>query len=161
MRADGRDARQRPGRDDLAGGQRRVHRIVREQPDEMTKRRERPFQDIGRPAVINDHPVAQQIELEGRQRLLPRSSLSDGGTPRSEQEGTVYAERSHGIGRGEAPPGIDRLHDFEAVSNGCRCTRAGRARPCLAWASREAKDDLRFNARLGQPCQREAVFEIG
>jgi hypothetical protein len=47
------------------------------------------------------------------------------------------------------------------VRNGVDAPEQGSLVHARRGRGRKAKDDLRFNARLGQSCQREGVIEIG
>src|SRR5262245_12132764 len=56
---DWKGARQGAGGDDVAGCERRIDRIAREQGDEMTQCRQRAVEDIGAMAVIDHGAIAQ------------------------------------------------------------------------------------------------------
>src|SRR5215475_1284657 len=61
---DWKGARQGAGGDDVAGCQRRIDRIAREQGDEMAQRRQRAVEDVGAMAAIDHGAIAQQIDLK-------------------------------------------------------------------------------------------------
>src|SRR5262245_23166075 len=61
---DWKGARQGAGGDDVAGCQRRIDRIAREQGDKMAQRRQRAVEDIGAMTGIDRSAIAQQIDLE-------------------------------------------------------------------------------------------------
>src|SRR6476620_12025715 len=68
-------ARQRSGGDDLAGRERRVDTVVREQADEMAQRGERTIEDVGGVAAVDHTTVADKIDLERGQRPAPVRSI--------------------------------------------------------------------------------------
>ena len=56
---------------DLAGGERRIDRIIRQEPDQMPERGERAVEHIGGMAAIDVPAVAEKVDVEARERREP------------------------------------------------------------------------------------------
>ena len=89
--------------------------IVRQQPDKMTERGEGAVENVRGIAPVDMPAVARQIDVETRQHCLPFSRARADRVTWPDQERAVHAVGGDGIGGGEFPPRIDRLHDFKAV----------------------------------------------
>ena len=92
-RRDRRDACQRARRDDLAGGERRIDRVARQQLDEMAQGRERPPQDIGRLPLVNKLPSHSRSTVKVDSACSHSSSLPATGCHGPSKQGAVQRRR--------------------------------------------------------------------
>ena len=91
---------QRAGADDLAGSERRVERVARQQTYKVAQRRERAAQHVFGMTPVDQPAVAIQLDLECRQRraAIPlRAAQTDGaarsGAPRARRWRQSYQPR--------------------------------------------------------------------
>ena len=114
-RQDWKGARQGAGGDDVAGCERRIDRIAREQGDEMAQRRQRAVEDIGAMAAIDHGTIAQQIDLETCEIGSPIGGAAEARRMAwREQQYAVQAIDDDGVGGRELPARKNRVNDLEA-----------------------------------------------
>jgi hypothetical protein len=68
---DRKSAGKRSGRHDFARDERRTDPIVRQRLGEMAQRKQRPVEDVGRDAVIDQGSVTEKVDLEARKLARP------------------------------------------------------------------------------------------
>jgi hypothetical protein len=84
-------------------------------------------------------------------------SFGRDGMARPDQERAVQAEGGGGVGGGEDPAGIDRLHDLEAMRHPADAVEERGLGHSGVGRGDQAEDDLGLDARLGQAGEGEAA----
>ena len=96
---DRKGAGQGAGGDDVAGCERGIDRIAREQADELPQRRQRAVENIGGLAAIDHSTIAQQLDLETSEIGHPIGGAAEASRmARRKQQCAVQAIDDDGVG---------------------------------------------------------------